>query len=158
MKGTSLARPAHGSHNRGVKQGTHPGDERVVWFALRGDGLDPADITARTGLTPTKAWRVGDGRPHGGTAHSDNVWLLDSGRPRSDEFHDCLNALLALLRPSWPELVALGQEFAAEVGAAIYCYEAQGPLVQVSPEASAALAELNATLGFDLYALPTMED
>lgn len=29
-----------------------------------------------------------------------------------------------------------------------------GPLVQVSPEHGAAIAELSATLGFDIYALP----
>lgn len=37
---------------------------------------------------------------------------------------------------------------------AIYLVEGQGPLVQVLPDVAADLAELNATLGFDLYAMP----
>lgn len=42
----------------------------------------------------------------------------------------------------------------AGIGVAIHCLEAQGPMVEVLPHVSAALAELNASLGFDLYALP----
>ena len=41
--------------------------ETYVYFALAGDEFDPAEITARLGITPTDCWRKGDpglrGRP-----------------------------------------------------------------------------------------------
>ena len=43
------------------------------------------------------------------------------------------------------------------ITAAICCRWSQGPLVQVSPAHGAAIAELGATLGFDIYALPEEE-
>lgn len=55
--------------------------------------------------------------------------------------------------PAWPEFVDLGQQFEASVAVAIHCHEAQGPLVEVLPDVARALAELDASLGFDLYAL-----
>jgi hypothetical protein len=55
---------------------------------------------------------------------------------------------------NWSIFVDLGHRYEAEVWIAIYLREAQGPLVQLLPEVAAAFAELNATLGFDLYALP----
>jgi hypothetical protein len=86
------------------------------------------------------------------------VWILDSGLGEGDEFHDHLDALIARMRPAWAAFVDLGRRFDADVEAAIYLLGAQGPLVQVLPDVSAALAEMNATLGFDLYAIPDDED
>jgi hypothetical protein len=52
----------------------------------------------------------------------------------------------------WSTFVALGRRYDAGVDSAIYLREAQGPLVQLLPDVAAALSEVNATLGFDLYA------
>jgi hypothetical protein len=78
---------------------------------------------------------------------------LNSGLGTADEFHDHLDALLVKLRPAWAAFVDLGQRHEAEVGAAIYLYEAQGPVVEVLPDDAVALSELNAILDFDLYCL-----
>ena len=58
------------------------------------------------------------------------------------------------MRPGWSAFVEMGRRHEANVEAAIYLSGGTGPLVQVLPEVSAALVELNATLGFDLYAFP----
>jgi hypothetical protein len=125
---------------------------------LVGPDLDPRSITGQTGIEPDEARRAGDAKPRTGAPYAEGAWLLESGLPRSAEFHDHLDALIARLRPAWPTFVDLGRRYEASVGTAIYSYEAQGPLVQVLPDVSAALAEINATLGFDLYALAGEEE
>ena len=135
----------------------HARDERFVWYLLAGD-FDPEDITAAAGLTPTKVGRKGErAGPRTARLVSESTWVVESGLTPSDEFHEHLDQLIIKLRPGWEALVAFGRQHQAFVTAAIYCREAQGPLVEVSPEASAALTELSATLGFDLYALPEDE-
>ena len=79
---------------------------------------------------------------------------MDSGLKPSDEFHEHLEDLLARLHPGWSDLCGFGKVHDAGVAAAIYCRQGQGPLVRVSPAHGAAIAELGATLGFDIYTLP----
>ena len=134
--------------------GGHPNDRRHVWYALSGTELDPADVTTLTGIAPDHSWRAGDLHPRTGGPHAEGFWKIDSGLRPEDEFHDHVDALVTRLRPAWSALVELGRRYEARVDAAIYCLEAQGPLVQVLPEVAAALHDLNATLGFDIYALP----
>jgi hypothetical protein len=137
--------------------GEHPRDRRFVWYAVAGPDLDPGAVTSVTGVHPDNAWRRGDPRPRTGIPYLEGAWSLDSGLGPSDEFHDHLDALLARLRPGWTAFVDLGNRFEASVETAIYCLEAQGPLVQLLPDVAGALHELNATLGFDIYALPEDE-
>jgi hypothetical protein len=135
---------------------SHARDDRYVWFVLAGD-FEPDEITRATALTPTNAHRKGD-RPRPGAARlKKSLWSIDSGLTPSDEFHEHLDALLSRLRPAWTALCALGATHEAFVRAAIYCRQVQGPLVQVSPAHAAALAELRATLDFDIYAIPEDE-
>lgn len=134
--------------------GGHPADRRFVWYALAGPDLDPASVTTLTAIEADRAWRRGDPKPRTGIPYRDGAWLLDSGLGPSDEFHDHLDALLARLKPAWRVFRDLGKRYAATVEAAIYCLEAQGPLVQLLPDVASALSDLNATLGFDIYALP----
>ena len=138
--------------------GGHPNDRRHVWYSLGGPDLDPAEITEATGIAPDRAWKAGDAKPRTSLPYKEGVWLIDSGHRQADEFHDHLDALLARMRPSWATFVALGQRYEADVEAAIYCMEAQGPLVIVVPEVSASVSELNASLGFDLYALAESDE
>ena len=131
----------------------HARDERYVWFVLAGD-FDPDEISRATGLTPSEVRRKGDTPRAGAATLKKSSWSIDSGLTPSDEFHEHLDDLLGRLRPGWTALCALGKKHESHVEAAIYCRQAQGPLVQVSPEHGAAIAELRATLGFDIYALP----
>jgi len=135
----------------------HAHDERHVWYCLQGD-FDPDDITAPSGLTPTQTRRAGD-RPNPRTTHRPphSMWEMDSGLAPCDEFDEHLDALFERLQPGWVALTVLGDQHEAWSTAAISCREAQGPLVQVEPRAAVAPAELNATLGFDIYALPEIE-
>jgi hypothetical protein len=138
--------------------GGHERDRRLLWYSLGGPTLDPDEVTRRTGIQPDQAWRAGDPKPRTGISQPEGAWFLNSGLGESDEFHDHLDALLARMRPAWATFVDLGRQYEADVEAAIYLLEAQGPLVQLLPDVSAALAELNATLGFDLYALPAGDE
>jgi hypothetical protein len=138
--------------------GGHERDRRYVWYSLRGPDLNPEEITRLTGIAPDKAWHAGDPKPRTGIPQREGVWILDSGLGESEEFHVHLDALIARMRPAWTTFVDLGRRLDVDVEAAIYLLGAQGPLVQVLPDVSVALAELNATLGFDLYAIPDDED
>lgn len=40
----------------------------------------------------------------------------------------------------------------------IWITEGSGPLVQLLPDVAASVAELNATLGFDLYGIPDQDE
>jgi Domain of unknown function (DUF4279) len=138
--------------------GGHPADRRYVWYSLGGADLDPGAVSRSTGIKPDRSWLRGDPKPRTGIPYTGGAWLLESGLGPSDEFHDHLDALLNRLRPAWSAFVGLGHEYEATVEAAIYLLEAQGPLVQLLPDVAKALGELNATLGFDLYALPEETD
>ena len=131
----------------------HALDERYVWFRLVGE-FEPDDITALTGLTPDHAFRKGTRPRPRASVRKVSGWVVDSRLTPADEFHDHLTDLIALLRPCWDTLRSLGRTHQAFVGAAIYCHWSQGPMIQVSPEHSASLADLGATLEFDIYALP----
>lgn len=115
-------------------------------------------MTALTEIKADRTWRRGDPKPRTGIPYRDGAWLLDSGLGPSDEFHDHLDALLARLMPAWSVFKDLGQRYTATVEVAVYCLEAQGPLVQLLPDVASALGDLNATLGFDIYALPENDD
>lgn len=134
----------------------HARDERYVWFGLEGD-FDPDDISRATGLTPSQTFMKGTKPRPGASARGASGWIIDSGLAPSDEVHEHLDDLLARLRPAWDALRALGRKHDAFITAAIYCRSSQGPLVQVAPAQGAAIAELGATLGFDIYALPEEE-
>jgi hypothetical protein len=137
--------------------GGHPKDIRHIWYSLGGPDLDPMEVTTLTGMTPDRAWHRGDPKARTGIPQSDGHWSIDSGLAPHDEFHDHVDALLARLRPAWAAFVDLGRRYDANIDAAIYLLEAQGPLIEVLPDVAAALHELNATIGFDLYALPEDE-
>jgi hypothetical protein len=134
--------------------GGHERDRRFVWYALGGPDVDPDEITRLTGIRPDASYRADDPHPRTGMPPGEGVWHLDSGLGESAEFHDHLDALLARMRPAWAAFVDLGRRYDARVEAAIYCLGATGPLIQVLPDVTAAIAELDATLGFDLYAFP----
>lgn len=138
--------------------GGHERDLRYVWYAVSHVDLDPDEITGLTGLPPDQAWKAGDPKPRTGLPRSEGAWILQSGLNESDEFHDHLDALLTRMRSAWEAFVELGVRYQADVGVAIYLLDAQGPLIQVLPDVSASIAELNAILGFDLYAIPEEEE
>lgn len=136
-----------------LDENPHARDERYLWFALEGD-FDPDAISQATGLSPDKSFRKGTSPRPGASIRKASTWMIDSRLTPSDEFHEHLEDLLARLRPAWEQVCALGRTYDSFVTAAIYCRWSQGPLVVVSPAHSAALAELGAELGFDIYALP----
>jgi hypothetical protein len=133
-----------------VVKGGHWNDERRVFFSLWGSALEPVAITELTGIHPDRSYRAGEPSPTG-RPRKDGQWAIGSGLAVTDEFHDHVDALLTRIRPAWDTFVELGHRYEAFVEAAIVCSEPQGPLLAVRPAVSAALSELNATLGFDIW-------
>lgn len=138
------------------RKGGHRNDERRVFFSLWGSALDPVAITELTGINPDRSYRADEPLPTG-RPRKDGQWAIGSGLAVTDEFHDHVDALLARMRPAWDTFVELGRRYEAFVEAAIACCEPQGPLVEVRPAVSAALSELNATLGFDIWTIAREE-
>lgn len=134
--------------------GGHPNDKRTVGYVLRGATLNPDEVTRVTGLRPDKSWHIGDKLPISARAARDSLWMIDSGLPDTEEFHRHVAALLARMRPSWKAFVAIGAQHSPYLEVSIRLYEAHGPLVVLLPEFIRELAELNARVVFDLYALP----
>lgn len=132
--------------------GGHEKDGRFASYSLRGLDVDPDEITRLTGLSPDRAWRIGDPRARTGLPYKFSNWEVDSGLSERDEIHDHLDALLGRLGPAWSTFVELGQRYGAFVFTAIYVSGAEGPVVTLLPDVANALSELNATLDFDLYA------
>jgi Domain of unknown function (DUF4279) len=127
-----------------------------VSFSLWGSHLDPIAITELTGINPDRSYRADEPLPTG-RPRTDGQWASGSGLADTDEFHDHVDALLARMRPAWDRFVELGDRYDAFVEAAIHCSESQCPLVEVEPAVSAALSELNATLGFDIWTIAREE-
>ena len=99
-------------------------------------------------MTPDTAYRVGEPMPNGRPRRS-GLWQIGSTLPETAIFAEHLDALIERLRPAWPALVELGRRHEAWVEGAIEMNV--GPEVSISPAAIAALVQLNAHVGFDLY-------
>jgi hypothetical protein len=129
----------------------HAEDERLVTYWLLGS-FDPYDVSEATRIRANRIAHIGDRLPNGRTVER-AWWAVESGLARDREVHEHFGALLERLRPAWPVLRRFGQEQEAGFEVTLYCREAQGPLVQLDPAVSRAAAELNATIGFDIYVL-----
>ena len=119
-----------------------------VYYAIYGPDLDPDAVTAATGLEPDTLYRAGELKPNR-RIRKDGFWKLHSGLPQGAAFEAHVDALLTRLRPAWSTLVELGRRHHAYVEAAIDLNHSPG--LGIGPAAMAALVELNAELGFDLY-------
>jgi hypothetical protein len=133
--------------------GGHPDDCRFAAYVIRGVDVNPEEITQLTGIKPDDSWHIGDQLRHLPRRAPDSVWRINSGLADSDEFHRHIAALLARIRPAWPEFVSLGVRYSPYIDISIHLHEAQGPLVILLPDMMRDLAELNVEVGFDLYAL-----
>jgi len=124
-------------------------DYCVVSLRLSGDDLDPAAVTARLGVEPTRAWRTGDWsethkrpRPKGG-------WILEgpAGEPR--DLDAKIKALLAALPHNpdlWRELAA----FKPDMFCGLFMLDSNAETA-LTPATLAMLAERGLTLGLDIY-------
>lgn len=120
-------------------------------YGLSDFDVDPDEITAYLGLAPTRAWRVGQqvSRPPALPARTSG-WGIETPEDRETGTEVHLARLLGQLEPAWDRLVELGRRYAAGINLVAYVYD-EVPALYVSEEVVRRAAELNVSLGVDLY-------
>jgi hypothetical protein len=134
-------------------------DEKHATFRLVGERLDPEAITRATGLIPDCAIRKGDPVLSGGKVVSRRrrgVWWIDSARQlarTNNHLEDHVVWLLDLLEPLGDVLRRLAdeQDLRADIGCG-YFTSRWNSSFGFSAETLGRIANLGASLGFDVYA------
>lgn len=131
--------------------------EFKMHFTLWGRGFDPGTITKLVGIQPTETYREGDqvSKTIKMRMKCDG-WRVSSSLPLDAPFTDHVPALLAIVNPKQPEIVAACEQHSlhAELLAVIYCYEGDRPGMYLRREEVAQIAALGATIDLDLYNFP----
>jgi hypothetical protein len=124
-----------------------------AYFSIWCANCDPAAVTARTTLQPTKTWRTGDVRYLAtGRLHEDSGWRLDGTCPSTDAIEPHVVGLLDELERSavgWDDVCAEGIRLISVV---VYANE-YIPALYLSAEVLKRIARLGASLDVDLYDL-----
>jgi hypothetical protein len=129
--------------------------EIAVSLTLTGAALDPQQLTAWTGLLPSRTWMAGELIREGALLRYEHSgWSIRSGLPHSRSLEDHVDALLRRLKPGWDTLLGLCQRYDAEVACAVYSYGGARPAIHLRKDQCRRLSELNASLDVDVYALP----
>jgi len=128
-----------------------PVDETHVTLAIHGPDLDPAEITSRLGVEPTRAHARGDARRRGPPWTRGRWSLVCQGRSPTGA-DDLIRELLGLLPPLdalvWDEL-----RKRCELKVWIGCFlESDNRGFVLRPSSVRALARLGAELNVDIYA------
>lgn len=128
-------------------------------FKLIDSNLNPEEITAKTGVIPTKTWREGDLiSPRASIRYKHNGWSLKSQTKLvnfedADDLAEHVKEVLEKLHVGWQTFVEVGSRYHAEVCCVVYtCGER--PAIHFDRSILNQLSELNAELGIDLYVLP----
>jgi len=128
-------------------------DKSHVFLKVVGFGDDPSVVTARIGLSPTPAWRIGDPMPSHSTAtRNHSRWSFHSPLPLEAHVEKHLEALLPLLEPHAARIQECAAEFSVELCCAVY-YEDFTPGIHLSPQILQRIADLGIPLDLDLYFL-----
>ena len=126
--------------------------EVYAGFELFGTELNPDEVTGLVGITPSRAWRIGDPqRPPIPGVHKNSGWILKSDLPLSAYLDDHVMWVLERLRPSWSEFARLGAQYEAIISCVVKSYGGDRPPITFEPEVVKRVAELNAALDVDLY-------
>lgn len=127
-------------------------------FTLTGPSFDPAEVTRRIGLEPTKTWKTGD-RVQGTQIlrkHSGWVWAMP--REESLDLGKQIAALLEQLGPFVSRINEVRHELGlgAEISCAIYI-EGQTPAVHFDRSVMSLASQLEAEIDLDIYVYPDPE-
>jgi hypothetical protein len=123
-------------------------------FTLTGIELDPAEISAKVGITPTASWMKGDLiDPRGVIRYQENGWSIQSTLDKYASLEDHVKSVLEQLQPSWSSLVEVSAQNYAEIDCVIYT-RGQAPEMHLDKDILRQISQLNAELDLDLYVLP----
>lgn len=128
--------------------------EVYATFTVTGSNFDPADITAKVGVQPTKTWFQGDLiSPTAKIRYQHNGWSLKSSLQGSDELGDHVKALLEQLQMGWQPLTEICADCEAEISCVIYT-AGDRPAIHFDRVILDQLDQLNAAIDVDLYVVP----
>jgi hypothetical protein len=126
-------------------------NEQYAYFTLVGD-FNPASITARIGLNPTKSWKKGDRSEQTNLERKFSRWSLysrlDKGRPLERHVDD----VLIQLEPVEDKIVAIRSEFEGYLSLVAYFY-AGYPGLHFEAPALAKIGKMNLAMDMDFYYL-----
>jgi hypothetical protein len=117
-----------------------------VALTFAGESLDPVEVTALLGVTPTKAFTKGDTNVHPEPTHR-GYWRfrIDAA---GGELNSYLESLLEAIRGRETEVAALARRYEATITiVADLTDQIEGEVV-ISPTVLAALAQFGAALRF----------
>jgi hypothetical protein len=138
----------HASHIRKVE----------VSFCLIGPDLDPEAVTARLGLVPDDAHRLGDERRNKRSGavlgrYREGLWALRSlPRVNSKDINDHFRWVLGQVLPHREAVLEFargGESFFSVLWMSTYLYAGTGPLIDA--DCLAGVAALGGGMGFDIY-------
>jgi hypothetical protein len=122
-----------------------------VYFTLTDFEIEPDQITTLLGISPYKAWKVGDlARPNTKIREKENGWQLKSNPENSDELESHISSLLEYLKPKWKELIEITNNCYTELSCVIYI-EDEIPSIHFDQKIIQQLSELKAEIDVDLY-------
>lgn len=130
-----------------------------VSFYLSAPDLDPAQVTAKLGVSPDSMAKRGDERRnHAGqviSPHKKGYWRISTkGKLTSKDINEHFSFLLSVLLPHQEALLRLIWELTAEMDFDVlwesnYLYAGSGPIL--SRETVKGVSQLEASIGFDIY-------
>jgi hypothetical protein len=144
----------HASHIRKVKVG----------FIITGDTLNPNIVTERLNIAPDDSAQKGDERQNllgqQLTPHAEGFWRIDTeNNVYSKDINDHLRYLLDRLLPHRDQILQLaqkGETFFDVLWQSTYLYAGTGPIIDA--ENIQGIAQLQATMGFDIYQIDENEN
>ena len=83
-----------------------------VYFALKGDDFDPAEVTARLGVAPTHTWRTGNPTRYGDRRWQCSGWKLETPKGADPlDLDKSVTAIVAQLEDRTAAIVAVKAQF-----------------------------------------------
>ncbi|WBA44381.1 DUF4279 domain-containing protein [Hymenobacter canadensis] len=124
-----------------------------VYFALKGDTFDPAEVTARLGVVPTRTWQKGDPTTYGNRQWQYSGWQLSTAIGTEPlDIDRLVTEIVGQLHDRTEAIVSVKEQFGLESVLEIILY------IDVNEEASTpALGHDLQTIDF-LYHTRTITD
>jgi Domain of unknown function (DUF4279) len=127
-----------------------------VSFALHGDDLDPAAVTALLGIEPTRSHARGDAR-RGWRTWKRGAWELALPKDESGEVEPAVRRLIAQLAPAEEALSALvaAGDVEATLALTVTCFATRPQAVSLPPDVVAWAGAIGAAVDVGTRWRPT---
>ena len=124
-------------------------NEQYAYFSVA-DDFDPAEVTARVGVSPTTCWRRGDICPQTRRERKFSRWSLDSRLPRSYALEDHIRDVLAQLEGNPPAFAAVSREFGGVMQLVAY-FRRDYPGLHFERDLTEGLNQFSLAVDLDFY-------